>query len=166
MYLSSLPLFTQYESRLRKWRRELEHNRNNLERIEGVRKELVEFRQELRKAGYDISLGSYRIKLEGFRHDDALAEGFKRMVLFISPTDLYYLTGSDNHINLASYLERQLQNRQVGHIQQQHFLWFRWQQKVLVLSGSATETRDNFEKLRALLDQNPMFFIKRLKKLS
>ncbi|WP_037571085.1 hypothetical protein [Spirochaeta cellobiosiphila] len=167
MFLSSLPIFNQFERRLRNWRWSLEQQRNNPDVLREIRKEVIDFRNELRKSGYDISLGSYRIKLEGFRHDDCMAEGFKRMVMYITPTDIYYLTGTDNHINLASYLDRQLINKgALGYQHQQHYLWFKWHQKVLILSGAASEPKESFEQLHLLLEKNPMFFIKRLKKLN
>ncbi|WP_319560588.1 hypothetical protein [Marispirochaeta sp.] len=169
IYLSSLPsgkVFQRYENTLRKWRHRLESERRNPEVVNEVRSEIVAFRKTLRKLGYDIRLGTYEIKFEGFRHDDAIAEGFQRMVLFIAKDNLYYLTGSENHIELDRMLERRLHQARIHTAQYRHYLWYRWRQNTLVLSGADSEMKDSFERLQQMVKQNTLFFIKHLKKLS
>lgn len=169
IYLSSLPsgrVFQRYENTLRKWRHRLESERRNPEAVNEVRSEIIAFRKTLRKLGYDIRLGTYEIKFEGFRHDDALAEGFKRMVLFIAKDNLYYLTGSENHIELDRMLEQRLQQARIYPSLYRHYLWYRWRQNTLVLSGADSEMKDSFERLQQMVKENTLFFIKHLKKLS
>lgn len=166
IFLSSTKSFARYENQLRNWRRRLESTRNDPKVIDEVRQELIQFRATLRSLGYDVKLGAYQIKLEGFRHDDATAEGFKRLVLFIARDNLYYLSGAENHIELDGFLERRLAQANIRNIIQKHYLWFRWRQNTLVFSGADTESKEEFEKLKLLVEEDAMFFIKRLKKLS
>ncbi|MCK7508847.1 MAG: hypothetical protein MZV70_35695 [Desulfobacterales bacterium] len=44
---------------------------------------MIEIWKGLRLAGYDLTLGNLDLSLQGFRNDAALAEGFRRAVLFI-----------------------------------------------------------------------------------
>jgi len=168
IYLSSLPsgkVFQRYENTLRKWRHSLENGRRNPEVVNEVRSQIIAFRKTLRKMGYDIRLGTYEIKFEGFRHDDAIAEGFRRMVLFIAKDSLYYLTGSENHIELDRILESRLKNARISESMRRHYLWYRWRQNILVISGADSEMKDSFEKLQQVVSENTLFFIKQLKKL-
>ena len=165
IFLSTTKVFPRYEQMLRDWRHRLESTRNDSEVIDQVRRELIGFRASLRSMGYDIKFGAYKIRFEGFRHDDAMAEGFKRMVLFIAPDNLYYLSGAENHIELDGFLERRLAGANIRTIRQKHYLWYRWRQNTLVLCGADTETRDNFEILKETVAEDQLFFVKRLKKL-
>ena len=166
IFLSTTKVFPRYEQMLREWRRRLEYTRNDSGLIDEVRRELIAFRAELRKMGYDIKLGAYQIKFEGFRHDDAVAEGFTRMVLFLAPPDnLYFLTGAENHIELDGFLERRLSRANIRTIGRRHYLWYRWFQNTLVLSGADTEGKEDFETLKSTVEEDQLFFIKRLRKL-
>ena len=143
-----------------------EYTRNDSRLIDEVRRELIAFRAELRRMGYDIKLGACQIRFEGFRHDDAVAEGFTRMVLFLAPPDnLYYLTGAENHIALDGFLERRLSRANIRTIGRRHYLWYRWYQNTLVLSGADTEGKEDFETLKRMVQDDQLFFLKRLKKL-
>ena len=166
IFLSSTKVFHRYENTLRKWRHQLETSRRDPDVVDQVRKEIIEFRGTLRALGFDVRLGAYQIKLEGFRHDDAIAEGFKRMVLYISRDNLYFLTGMDNHIELDRYLEQRIYQAKIRNIMQKHYLWFRWRQNTLVISGAASEPLESFEQLEQTIKQDTMFFIKRLRKVS
>ena len=46
-----------------------------------------------------------------------------------------------------------------------HYLWYRWRQNTLVLSGADSEMKESFEKLQQLVNENTLFFIRQLKKL-
>ncbi len=166
IFLSSTKVFHRYENTLRKWRRQLETSRRDPNVVDQVRKEIIEFRGTLRKMGYDVRLGAFQLKTEGFRHDDAIAEGFKRMVMYITQDNLYYLTGTENHIELDRYLEQRCYQAKIRNITQKHYLWFRWRQNTLVLSGAASEDKESFDKLEKSVKDDPLFFIKRLRKLS
>jgi hypothetical protein len=98
-----------------------------------------------------------------------MAEGFKRVVLFITDTDIFWLTGEDNHIALAGFLERQIETGAMapGRIQilSKHYLWFCRRGMDLILSGSDTEMKEDFEHLKAMGEANSLLFLSRLKKL-
>lgn len=68
VFLSTLPeLFNRYEPSLRAWRKRLESNLGNVDVLTEIKQEIIHFRKDLRSQGCDASLGSFQIKLEGFR---------------------------------------------------------------------------------------------------
>jgi hypothetical protein len=99
-----------------------------------------------------------------------MAEGFKRLVLFLGDKDLYWLTGTDNHIALDSYLEEKLYKseavRKNLRILGKHYLWFLRRKTALVLSGAATETKEAYERLKAIGEAKPLLFLSKLKGLA
>ncbi len=163
-------IFNQYEPMLRRLRHTLEQNRSNPDVHREVRSQLVELRKALRQQGYNLRLGSIDLKLEGFRNDDALAEGFTRCVLAImSDNSVFYITGTANHIELDEQLDAQLSARRVLENRSQHFrhyLWFRWTNRVLILSGAASETKDDFERFREYVADNKGNLLKYLAKMA
>ena len=46
-----------------------------------------------------------------------------------------------------------------------HYLWYRWRNQVLVLSGSASETSQQFEELKSYFEANKELLLKRLNHL-
>ena len=56
---------------------ELQDAKTREDALRTVREEIVALRRELRERGYDLSLGSTRLVIDGFRNDDSLAEGFR-----------------------------------------------------------------------------------------
>ncbi|MDR1353079.1 MAG: hypothetical protein LBK05_07340, partial [Treponema sp.] len=143
LFLSRAGEIENYDSQLRQWRAELQSLRKNPQEIQRIRFEIVSLRKSLRLSGYDLSLGSQYLVLDGFRNDAALAEGFRRVVLYLTTTTIYYLAGDSNHIELADYLERQLVTERViterNRILDKHYLWYARQGQNLYLSGSDTE---------------------------
>ncbi|HUZ17583.1 MAG TPA: hypothetical protein VMV68_04300, partial [Spirochaetia bacterium] len=83
-YLSRVKLLEEYEQDLKGWRDRLYHSRNDSAAAREVREAVVALRRALRLQGYDIRLGSKDLVLEGFRNDDALGAGFRRLVLGIA----------------------------------------------------------------------------------
>ncbi|ADK79637.1 hypothetical protein [Sediminispirochaeta smaragdinae] len=165
VFLSRTKLFPRYENMLRQWRHRLESSKSNPEVLQEVRDGVITLRKELRRAGYDLTLGSKDIKIEGYRNDAAVREGFTRMVMVITDTALYYIAGQENHVQLMDYLDNQLRRMRVINIRQRHYLWYRWRANVLVLSGSDTEMKDDFEELKQYVETNKLFMLKQLKKL-
>ncbi len=163
-------IFNQYEPMLRRLRHELERNRNDVDAHREVREQLVALRKVLRQQGYNLRLGSIDLKLEGFRNDDAMAEGFQRCVISIMDDgSVYYVTGTANHIDLDTQLDAQLHARRILDSRSQigrHYLWFRWINRVLILSGAATETKEDFEELRDYVEENKGSMLKYLAKIS
>lgn len=159
-------IFHQYEMQLRELRHMLERNRKDSEVLHHVRSELVAIRKSLRMQGYNLRLGSLDLRLQGFRNDDALAEGFTRCVLFLlEDEDVLYITGTANHIELDSALESRLSSVGYRPISQKHYLWFKWENRVLILSGAASETKDDFEALREYVGEKKAHLIRKLAKI-
>ena len=159
-------IFHQYEAQLRELRHTLERNRKDSEVIHQVRGELVAIRKSLRMQGYNLRLGSLDLKLQGFRNDDALAEGYIRCVLFLmEDDDVIYITGTANHLDLDSALESRLSAVGYRPISQKHYLWFKWENRVLILSGAASETKEDFEDFREYVEEKKSHLIRKLAKI-
>ena len=166
LFLSRTKDFYLYESQLRTWRSALQINRKNPEAVAKIRREITELRKQLRLEGYDLSLGKQNLIFEGFRNDASLGEGFRRVVLFFTDEDIYWIAGEDNHVTLADFLDRRLsQEHQALHIRYKHYLWYRRRGGDLVLSGSDTETKEDFERLKAMAEANSLLFLSKLKNL-
>ncbi len=168
IYLSNnKKLFQQYELHLRELRHRLEANRTNQEVIQDVRSELAAIRKGLRLQGYNLRLGTLDLRLEGFRNDEALAQGFKRCVIYIlEDGDVLYLTGTANHIDLDAAMEARLRASGYFAVEEKHYLWFKWANRVLILSGAATETADDFEDLKDYVQEKKEYLLKKLEKIS
>jgi hypothetical protein len=164
-FLSRINMLEKYETEVRAWRDRLSRSRNNQQAMHEVRDELVALRRLLREQGHDLRLGSKDIALEGFRNDDSMAEGFKRMVLGVAEDELYWLTGDANHIELAEMLERSCRGKRSCKPYSLHCLWYRWRNNVLVISGAASETAEMFEEFRLYFAQNREFLLRKLAKV-
>jgi len=165
-FLERTPVFAQYEEELRLWRRDLQNAGNNRDESQRIRTDITELRRSLRQQGYDLSLARQNLVIEGFRNDSSLAEGFRRVVIFFGDDDTLWLSGDDNHVTLSEILERQLETRrQKFNIRSKHYLWYRRKGNDLVLSGSDTETKEDFERLRVMSEANSLIILARLKEL-
>jgi hypothetical protein len=161
-FLSRADLLERYGQELTDLRTRLYRYGKDAETVRQVREQVVALRRELRTRGHDLRLGSRDIALEGFRHDDAMAEGFRRLVLGIAEADIVALAGDLNHIELAGALESRLQSRRPRLAYRMHFLWYRWRNRVLVLSGAASETAQSFEELKIYFAANREFLLRKL----
>ena len=160
-------LFQQYELHLRELRHRLETNRTNHEVILEVRTEVAAIRKSLRLQGYNLKLGSLDLRLEGFRNDEALGQGFKRCVIFLlEDEDVLYLTGTGNHIELDSAMEARMRTSGYRSVDAKHYLWFKWANRVLVLSGAASETAEDFEEFKDYVAVNKDYLLRKLEKIS
>lgn len=161
-FLSRVGLLEHYEKEIREWRSDLARFRNLPGRVREIRENIVALRRLLRSQGHDLRLGSKDIALEGWRHDDAVAEGFRRMVLGLMGTDVIALAGDVNHNELASALEQRLQAQKRSTACDMHFLWYRWRNQVLVLSGAASETSEQFEGLKRYFAEHKDLLLRKL----
>jgi len=143
-YLSRVKLLEEYEQDLKGWRDRLYHSRNDSAAAREVREAVVALRRALRLQGYDIRLGSKDLVLEGFRNDDAIA-------------------GDSNHNELADYLEQQLRARRKLKPYRPHYLWYRWRDNVLIMSGAASETEEQFEELKKYVPDRKELLLRKLK---
>ncbi|MDR2314141.1 MAG: hypothetical protein LBE02_06370 [Spirochaetaceae bacterium] len=166
-FLSRTPVFQQYEDQLRLWRRELQSSGNSSDTAKKVREEVTELRRSLRRQGYDLSLAKQNLVFDGFRNDASTAEGFRRAVIFFTEDDAYWLTGEENHIILAERLEGQMNavRRKWNTIHSKHYLWYRRRGNDLILSGSDTETKESFERLKAMGGAHSLFILLKLRGL-
>jgi hypothetical protein len=161
-YLSRAGLLERYGRELTELRTRLYRYGKDVETLRQVREQVVGLRRELRKQGHDLRLGSRDISLEGFRHDDAMAEGFRRLVLGVAEGDVVALAGDLNHLELAEALEGRLRAMRPRQAYRQHFLWYRWRNRVLVLSGAASETAQGFEELKEYFTANKELLLRKL----
>jgi hypothetical protein len=164
-FLSRTPSFHQYEHQLRAWRATLQRSPHDGDTMKEVRAEIVELRKSLRLLGYDLTLASQELKFEGFRNDACLRDGFRRVVIFLSDSGTYWLSGEDNHVALSGFLEERLESMGIYGIRERHFLWYRRKGNELVLSGSDTEAKDDFAHLEKIGAANPLIFLSGLKGL-
>ncbi|MDR2210951.1 MAG: hypothetical protein LBO65_05705 [Spirochaetaceae bacterium] len=166
-FLGKTAVFPQYEDQLRLWRRELQSSKNSSDTAKRVREEITELRKSLRYQGYDLSLAKQSLIVDGFRNDASLAEGFRRVVIFFAEDDIYYLAGEDNHITLAELLEGQMNGprRKWTSIHSKHYLWYRRRGNDLILSGSDTETKEDFDRLKAMGSANSLVILLKLRGL-
>jgi len=161
-FLSRIGLLEKYESELREWRARLARAHRDQITAQHVRDEVVALRKALREQGYDLRLGSKDIALEGFRHDDAMAEGFRRVVLGVAENDVYWVAGDSNHIALAEQLDNTCRARRRCEPYTVHCLWYRWRNNVLVLSGAASETAESFEEFKLYFVSHREFLLRKL----
>lgn len=162
-YLSRANLLEEYEQDLKGWRDRLYHSRHDPATAREVREAVVSLRRALRQRGHDIRLGSQDAVVEGFRNDDALGAGFRRLVLGIAADEIYAIAGDSNHNELAGYLEQQLRARRKLKPYRPHYLWYRWRDNVLVLSGAASESAEQFEELKKYVPVHKELLLRKLK---
>ncbi len=165
-YVSHTPEFPAYERQFGEWRRRLQSGKPSDTDFVTVRSEIVTLRKQLRLKGYDLSLGLQRLVVRGFRNDDCLAEGFARVVLCIASEGILFQTGTDNHVTLARVLEDAFTRAKMAGLREYHYLWYRRTRQELELSGSATETADQFKRLEERAQANPLILLSALKGLS
>lgn len=165
-FLAKTPDFHLYERQFQEWRKRLQQRGLPDTELVTLRSEIVSLRRELRLSGYDLSLGLQRLGVQGFLNDDALADGFRRVVICFCDPEVYYWTGSANHVELASELESSLIRRNLLKNPEMHYLWYFRNSKGLILSGSATEPKDHFIRLQDRARANPLKLLAALKKLS
>jgi hypothetical protein len=166
-FLSRTSAFPQYEAQLAALRLRLASSGKDDATVRAIRAELTDMRKALRLAGYDLTLGSLDLEIKGFRNDASLSQGFRRMVLFIGRRALYVLSGEENHRALHDILDRECARQRVGDILQKHYLWYRWNNGLLSVSGADSETASDFENLKiwAEIPENRLMVLGRLRNL-
>ena len=165
-FLSRTPDFALYEDDLRSHRRDLQNAGMDADKQKRIRQDIIELRKSLRLEGYDLSLARQNLVLDGFRNDSSLGEGFRRVVIFFSDDNAYWLSGDDNHVTLSELLEMQLRSRDHSFfIRSKHYLWYLRKGNKLIISGSDTETKDDFRRFEAMAEANSLKILSQLKYL-
>jgi hypothetical protein len=166
LLLSRTAIRERFENQLAVLRSQIQRSPSNPAVIKEVSAGITELRKQLRLAGYDLSMGKYTLIFDGFRNDDCMADGFQRLVLFMGRDNFYWRTGEDNHMMLAAALDRILdKNPKREDIQEVHCLWFQRTKTTLTLSGAATETGDDYQRLKTAGEADSLFFLSKLKGL-
>ena len=163
-FLASAPLQQNYEQQFAVWRKRLQKARNDTVH-DSVREEIIALRKMLRIEGYDLSLGAIQLIVQDFVNDDAAARGFRRVVICFCDAGLFWLSGEANHLELAARLQSELERKQLYIHPELHYLWFLWKRNALLLSGSATETKEAFERLQTRVQANAQKVLRYLKTL-
>ena len=163
-FLASTPLHRNYEQQFAVWRKRLQAAQNDTVRA-AVREEIIALRKALRLEGYDLSLGSIQLIVKDFANDDAVARGFRRVVICFCDAGLFWLSGEGNHLELAGNLQSELERKRLYIRPEMHYLWFLWKRNALLLSGSATEIPEAFERLQKRAQANPQKILRYLKAL-
>jgi hypothetical protein len=164
LLLNRTAIKDRYERQLGVLRSKLRQEPVNPVILDEVSAGLTELRRQMRLAGYDLSMGKYTLIFDGFRHDDSIAEGFKRMVLFIGTDKFFCKSGDGNHLALAEFLDRQISaGTKRPAILGMHYLWYKRTKTALILSGAATETAEDFELLKKAGEADSLLFLSRLK---
>ncbi len=162
-FLKNNQLWNEYESTFRELRKTLDTYKNSEESISEIKNRIVSIRKSLRLSGYDLKLGNLDINFCGFKSDDAIADGFRRMVLSITNDGkIYFISGTDNHKDLYRFM--QLKYPAVD-LNDTHSLWYRWRNNTLQLCGSDSEPPDNYEHLIKYSLNNKNFILKKIKSL-
>lgn len=163
VYLETGEMFEEYELMFQIWRKLLLINRNNADVFKEVRADIIQFRKALRNDGHDLRMSGKDLRITGFKSDDCIKYGYKRAVLYIGPKRISYLTGHENHIDLAERFFRLNEHTDEKSYNNLHYIWFRWHENFLDIAGSDTETKENFEILTNIIRRKKMIVLSMLK---
>ena len=165
-FVSRARLMIRYERQLREWRSGLQQARGDIEGTRKIREEIIAFRRARRVEGWELRLGSLDIQLKGFRKDDAMSVGFRRMVLMVGERgEIRYVTGSANHIELDTEMNQQLRQSPSADILNPHYLWYRRIEGVIELAGSDSQSEDAHERLKIYIEEHKSDLVRAMFKL-
>jgi hypothetical protein len=165
-FLSRARLMPRYERRVREWRRRLTESSGDPETVREIRSEIVAVRKGLREQGWELRLGSLDIAVKGFRSDDSLARGFRRLVLYLAVDGgIYYTQGDANHVALDEELRHSLRAMKITGPMTPHYLWYRIGAGLIELAGADSESRESFEQLKESVEARKSDLIRALGKL-
>ena len=166
-FVSRAGLMNRYERQLREWRSTLQQSRNDIERTREIREELVAFRSARRAEGWELRLGSLDIQLKGFRKDDAMGVGFRRMVLMVGEKgEIRFITGDANHIELDSELNMRLRQSPPSEPLEPHYLWYRRAAGILEFAGADSQPKESQEYLQSYIEGHKSDLVRALHKLT
>ncbi len=166
-FVSRAGLMFRYENQLREWRSALNSSKNDDEVSRRIRDDIIAFRKARRLEGWELRLGSLDVQVKGFRSDEAMGVGFRRMVLMLGETgEIRYITGSANHVQLDEELQMRLRAGPPGGLLTAHYLWYRRTEGVIELAGADSEPRELFEHLIEYVDRHKSALVRALYSLT
>ncbi len=166
-FVSRAGLMPRYERQLRQWRTELQEARMDVDRTREIKEDIVAFRKARREEGWELRLGSLDIQVKGFRSDDAMGVGFRRMVLYVGENgDIRYIIGSANHNQLDEELNVRLRQSPPAKPLEPHYLWYRKVDDVLELAGADSQSKDSQERLIDYVGRHKTALVRALYKLN
>ena len=144
-----------YERQLREWRNTLQTARRDTDAFRAVHDEIVSFRRARRSEGWELRLGALDVQIKGFRGDDAMRVGFRRMVLMVGEGgEVRFHTGSANHIQLDEELGVQLRQIPPSEPLDTHYLWYRRMEGVIELAGADSEPEGALDRLKDYVERH------------
>lgn len=158
-FLNLTPLYADNEERIREWALRLQENREDQDILLAVKKELVEFRKELRIHGYNPALAKYTVKTVGFKADDSVEQGFARAVLYNDHPRVFVIVGQDNHNQQIATLRDRLSKRGIPPVSPIHSIWYRWNRSLLEIGGGGCEEQEDFYALCQDIEKYPFKYI-------
>jgi hypothetical protein len=103
--------------------------------------------------------------MEDARNDDAMAEGYQRLVICITKKAIYAISRNENHIDTGVELEKILHEKGITENKEFHYLWYLKEKEVYHIAAAATELAEDYEKFKVQANENPLRFISAIKKL-
>jgi hypothetical protein len=165
-FVSRARLMFRYEKQLRQWRSRLTESSRDMDVAREVRDQIVAFRRDRRLEGWELRLGSLDIQVKGFRSDDAMSAGFRRMVAMVNESgEVRYAVGSGNHVQLDKELTVALRHAPPKVPLESHYLWYRRNGGVLELAGADSQPRDSHEKLKVYVEEHKSALVRAFYKL-
>jgi len=166
-FVSRARLMFRYERQLREWRSELQKSRNDINRTSEIRNDIIAFRRARRAEGWELRLGSLDIQLKGFRKDDAMSVGFRRMVLLVGENgEVRFVTGTANHIQLDQEISMQLRQAPPSEPLEPHYLWYRRIEGVMELAGADSQPVDSQENLKKYIENHKSDLVRAMFRLT
>jgi predicted Zn-ribbon and HTH transcriptional regulator len=159
--IQNTKIYDQYDEAFLQLREILEAGKDRRKEIEKVRVYVSKIRKSLRLKGYNFKIRPMDLKVDGFRNEESAAQGFKRCVVVLTEEgDVLFMAGTENHKEMQKALEARASVREV------HHLWFNWVDRVLILSGAASESPENFDRFEEYAASHKEYLLKKLMKIS
>ncbi len=160
-------IYDQYDEAFLQLREILEAGEDQREEIEKVRVYISKIRKSLRLKGYNFKIRPMDLKVDGFRNEESAAQGFKRCVVVLTEEgDVLFMAGTENHKQMQKALEGKVAASGRDAVREVHHLWFNWVDRVLILSGAASESPENFDRFEEYAASHKEYLLKKLMKIS
>ena len=88
------------------------------------------------------------------------------MVVLTEEGDILFTAGTENHKEMQKALEGKIAASGRDTVREVHHLWFNWVDRVLILSGAASESPESFDRLKEYAAANKDYLLKKLMRIS